>query len=77
MIGKYSFFFSKVDSRGNSITRVKLARTLSDITAVIRESNRLGAMVTTLIPYRARSLVIGSVRAATAPLDALYATIFI
>lgn len=61
--------------RGNSITLFKLARTLSDITDVILESNRLGAIVTTLIPYRARSLVIGRVRAVMAPLEALYATV--
>jgi hypothetical protein len=57
--------------QGNSITLVKLARTLSDIIAVILESKRLGAIVTTLIPYRARSLVIGRVREAMAPLEAL------
>ena len=56
------------------MTLVKLARTLSDIIAVIRESNKLGAMVTTLMPYLARSLVIGKVSDATAPLEALYAT---
>lgn len=59
---------------GNSITLVRLARTLSDIIAVILESKRLGAIVTTLIPYRARSRVIGSVSEAIAPLEALYAT---
>ena len=59
---------------GNSITLVKLALTLSDIIAVILESKRLGAMVTTLIPYRARSRVIGSVSEAIAPFDAAYAT---
>jgi len=56
------------------MTFVKLARTLSDIIAVILESKRLGAIVTTLIPYRARSRVIGKVREAMAPFDALYAT---
>jgi hypothetical protein len=62
---------------GNSITLVKLARTLSDIMAVILESKRLGAIVTTRIPYLARSLVIGRVREAMAPLEALYATAYI
>jgi len=62
------------DIHGNSITLVKLARTLSLIIAVIRESKRLGATVTTLIPYRARSRVRGRVSDAMAPLDAEYAT---
>lgn len=56
------------------MTLVKLARTLSDITEVILDSKRLGATVTTRIPYRARSLVRGRVRDAMAPLEALYAT---
>lgn len=55
---------------GNSMTRVKLALTLSLIRAVIPESKRLGAMVTTLIPYFARSLVNGRVSDANAPFDA-------
>lgn len=38
------------NSQGNSITLVKLARTLSLIIAVIRESNILGATVTTRMP---------------------------
>jgi len=49
---------------------------LSDIIDVIRESKRLGAMVTTLMPYLARSRVIGRVRDAIAPLEALYATAY-
>ena len=53
---------------GNSITLVKLALTLSLIRAVIPLSNKLGATVTTLTPYLARSLVKGSVRLAIAPL---------
>ena len=60
--------------RGNSITLVRLARTLSDIIAVILESNKLGAIVTTLMPYLARSRVIGRVSDAIAPFEALYAT---
>lgn len=56
--------------RGNSITLVKLALTLSLIKAVIPESKRLGAMVTTLIPCFARSLVNGRVSDANAPFDA-------
>lgn len=56
--------------RGNSITFVKLALTLSLIKAVIPESKRLGAIVTTLIPYFARSLVSGRVSDANAPFDA-------
>lgn len=61
--------------RGNSITLVKLARTLSLIIAVIRESKRLGAIVTTLIPCLATSRVRGRVSDAIAPFEALYATI--
>ena len=49
---------------------VKLALTFSLIAAVIPESKRLGAMVTTLIPYFARSLVNGRVNDANAPFDA-------
>ena len=60
--------------RGNSITLVKLALTFSLIKAVIPESKRLGAMVTTLIPYFARSLVNGRVNDANAPFDAAYET---
>jgi hypothetical protein len=56
--------------QGNSITLVRLALTLSLIIAVILLSNRLGATVTTLIPYRARSRVIGSVKEAIAPFEA-------
>lgn len=56
------------------MTLVRLALTLSLIIAVILESNRLGATVTTLMPYLARSLVNGSVRDAIAPLEAEYAT---
>jgi hypothetical protein len=40
----------KKNLRGNSITLVKLARTLSLIIAVILESNILGAIVTTRMP---------------------------
>ena len=60
--------------KGNSMTLVKLDRTLSLITAVISESNRLGAIVTTRIPYLATSRVNGRVRDAIAPLDAAYET---
>lgn len=56
------------------MTLVKLALTLSLIIAVILESKRLGAIVTTLIPWRARSRVIGNVSAVMAPFDAEYAT---
>ena len=56
--------------RGNSMTLVKLALTLSLIKAVIPVSKRLGAIVTTLIPYFARSLVNGRVSDANAPFDA-------
>jgi hypothetical protein len=55
---------------GNSITRVSEARTLSDIMAVMRESKSEGAMVTTRIPWRARSRVRGRVRERMAPLEA-------
>jgi len=58
------------DVPGNSITRVKEARTLSDIIAVIRESKREGASVTTRIPWRARSRVNGRVRERMAPFEA-------
>ena len=60
--------------RGNSITLVKLALTLSLIKAVMPLSKRLGAIVTTRIPYLARSRVKGSVREAKAPFDAAYET---
>lgn len=52
---------------GNSITLVKLDLALSPINAVIPESNRLGATVTTLTPYLERSRVRGSVSDANAP----------
>lgn len=52
------------------MTLVKLALTLSLIKAVIPVSKRLGAIVTTLIPYFARSLVNGRVSDANAPFDA-------
>jgi hypothetical protein len=55
---------------GNSITLVSEARTLSDIMAVILESNRDGAIVTTRIPCRARSRVRGRVSERIAPLEA-------
>lgn len=55
---------------GNSMTLIKLARTLSLIMAVIRESKRLGAMVMTRIPWRAMSRVKGRVSEAMAPLEA-------
>lgn len=74
LLAAFSQWTEEVSIHGNSITLVKLARTLSDIIEVILESKRLGAMVTTLIPWRARSLVIGKVREAIAPLEALYAT---
>ena len=60
--------------RGNSITLVKLALTLSLIIAVMPLSKRLGAIVTTRIPYLARSRVSGSVREANAPFEAAYET---
>ena len=60
--------------RGNSITLVKLALTLSLIKAVMPLSKRLGAIVTTRIPYLARSRVSGSVREANAPFEAAYET---
>ena len=56
--------------RGNSMALVKVALTLSLINAVILDSKRLGAMVTVLIPYLARSLVKGRVSDANAPFDA-------
>lgn len=56
------------------MTLVKEALTLSDIMSVILDLNKLGAMVTTRIPYRAKSRVSGSVSEAIAPFDALYAT---
>jgi hypothetical protein len=56
--------------QGNSITRAREARTLSDIMAVILESKREGAIVTTRMPWRARSRVRGSVRERIAPLEA-------
>lgn len=59
---------------GNSTTFIRLARTLSLIRAVIPLSNRLGAIVTTRTPYRARSRVKGKVRLAMAPLLAAYET---
>lgn len=59
---------------GNSITLSKLFRAFSLSFAVIALSNRLGAIVTALIPYLARSRDKGSVRDAMAPLDAEYAT---
>jgi len=52
------------------MTLFKLARTLSDIIAVMFESNRLGAIVTTRMPFLARSRVMGKVRETRAPLDA-------
>jgi hypothetical protein len=58
------------DIPGNSITLVNEARTLSDIMAVIRESKSEGAIVTTRIPWRARSRVKGRVRERIAPLEA-------
>ena len=57
---------------GNSTALIKLARTLSLIKAVMPLSKRLGAMVTTLTPYRARSRVNDNVRLAMAPLLAEY-----
>jgi hypothetical protein len=59
---------------GNSITLSKLFRAFSGNRLVILLSNRLGAMVTTRTPYRARSRASGSVSDAIAPLDAAYAT---
>ena len=55
---------------GNSITLVSEARTLSDIMAVILESKSEGAIVTTRIPWRARSRVSGRVRERIAPFEA-------
>ena len=55
---------------GNSITLVNDARTLSDIMAVILDSKSEGAIVTTRIPWRARSRVKGRVRERIAPLEA-------
>ncbi len=60
--------------RGNSMTLVRLDLTLSLMRAVIPLSNRLGAMVTTLTPYLARSRVNGSVKDARAPFEAAYET---
>ena len=59
---------------GNSIAFSKLVRTLALSTLVMGVSNVPGAMVTTRIPCRDRSLVIGSVMDATAPLEAAYET---
>lgn len=56
------------------MTLVRLARTLSLIMDVILESNKLGAIVTTLMPSLARSRVIGNVAAVSAPFEAEYAT---
>lgn len=56
------------------MTLVNDALTLSLIIAVILESKRLGAIVTTRIPCLARSLVIGKVSDRIAPFEAAYAT---
>lgn len=56
--------------RGNSIALSRLFLTLPPIMLVMRLSNRLGAMVTTRMPCRLRSLAMGRVMAVTAPLDA-------
>jgi hypothetical protein len=55
---------------GNSMTLVRDARTLSDIMAVILDSKSEGAMVTTRMPCRARSRVMGRVSERIAPLEA-------
>jgi len=73
-LGQHKGGRGRNNSQGNSITLVKLARTFSLIIAVILESKILGATVTTLIPYRARSLVNGKVNERMAPLEAEYAT---
>ena len=59
---------------GNSMTFVRLDLTLSLIKTVIPLSNRLGAIVTTLIPYLETSRVSGRVKEASAPFDAAYET---
>jgi len=59
---------------GNSIAFRNPSFTLSDNIAVMAESNMLGAIVTTRIPNLDKSLAIGSVMDATAPLLAAYAT---
>ena len=55
---------------GNSITRSKLFFAFSPSMLVILLSNKLGAIVTARMPYRARSRARGSVRDAIAPLEA-------
>lgn len=62
---------------GNSMTLFKLAFTLSLIMTVMLESKRLGAMVTTRIPFLARSRVRGRVRDTIAPFEAAYATVIL
>ena len=59
---------------GNSIAPSRLCLTLSLKTAVIALSKRLGAMVTTLMPWWARSRASGRVADAIAPFDAAYDT---
>ena len=56
------------------MTLVRLDLTLSLINAVIPLSKRLGAIVMIRIPYFATSRVNGSVKDASAPLDAAYET---
>ena len=53
---------------GNSIAASRLFLTLPLIMLVIRLSNKLGAIVTTRMPCRAKSRAMGSVMDTTAPL---------
>ena len=59
---------------GNSIAFSRLVRTLSLSTLVMGVSKVPGAMVTTRMPCRDRSRVMGRVMDATAPLEAEYDT---
>jgi hypothetical protein len=56
------------------MTLSKLFLALSGRMLVILVSKRLGAIVTTRMPYRAKSRASGKVKDAIAPLDAEYAT---
>jgi hypothetical protein len=59
---------------GNSIAFHKLCLALLLIIFVMFESNKVGAIVTARMPYLDKSLASGSVKLATAPLLAAYAT---
>jgi len=59
---------------GNSMAFSRLLRVFSFMPALMRDWNRLGAMVTTRMPNRERSLAMGSVMDRTAPFVAEYET---